>query len=191
VLLVLLVMVLAALLALATGGRLSRLADLDLAGPWWLVAAAGVQVLGALAGGTAYPVCLLLSAGVLAVFLGGNLRQPGVGLLTCGFTLNALVVLLNGAMPVSLTALARVGVVRTSAELALDPRHEETTRTTLLPWLGDVVPVAFPSAGQVVSPGDVLVAAGAGLMLFTAMRLPPALRLRASEPEPEADHATQ
>jgi len=185
VLLVLLVIVLAALVALATGGRFSRLADLDLVGIWWLAAAAGLQALGAVIGGAAYPVCLLLSAGVMAVFLGGNLHQPGVGLLALGFTGNALVVLLNGSMPVSLAALARAGVVRSAAELALDPRHEETTRTTLLPWLGDVVPVALPRFGQVVSPGDVLVAAGAGLLLFTA------LRAGQSEVEAEADHAAQ
>jgi hypothetical protein len=187
VLLVLLVMVLAALVALATGGRFSRLGDLELVGIWWLAAAAGLQAVGAIVGGSAYPVCLLLSAGVMAVFLGGNLHRPGVGLLALGFTGNALVVLLNGAMPVSLDALARAGVVRSAAELALDPRHEETTRTTLLPWLGDVVPVAFPKFGQVVSPGDVLVAAGAGLLLFTAMRSVS----RRSELEAEADHAAQ
>ena len=36
--------------------------------------------------------------------------------------------------------------------------------------LGDVVPVALPLRPQVVSPGDVLVAAGVGLLLVTAGR---------------------
>ncbi len=182
--LVLLVMILAALVALATGGRFSRLSGASYKGVWWLAAAAVAQLLGAVFGGAAYPVCLLVSAALMAVFLGGNLHRPGVAMLALGFTANALVVLLNGAMPVSLEALYRAGVDRSEAELALDPRHELTGDGTLLPWLGDIVPVAIPGAGQVVSPGDLLVAAGAALMLFTAMR-------ERSEPEPAPHHAPQ
>ena len=50
-----------------------------------------------------------------------------------------------------------------------DPRHELVDASTLLPWLGDVVPVALPGLGQAVSPGDVLIAAGAGLLLYAGM----------------------
>ena len=39
-----------------------------------------------------------------------------------------------------------------------------------LPWLGDTIPVALPNLGQAVSPGDVLVAAGAGLTVYAGMR---------------------
>jgi len=166
VLLVLLVMVLAAGAALLTGGHLSYLADNTLAGLHWLAAAATGQVLGSLTGGIAYPVGLIGSAACIAVFLRLNLLRPGVALLAVGFGSNALVVALNGAMPVSLAALARAGLDMVVVD---DPRHEITTAATRLPWLGDVVPVALPWLGQAVSPGDVLIAAGAGLLLYSGM----------------------
>lgn len=165
-LLVLLVMVLAAGAALATGGRFGRLATNTLTGVHWLAAAAIGQLLGSLFGGTAYPVGLLGSAVCIAVFLRMNLRHPGIGLLALGFFGNAVVVALNGAMPVSLTALARAGV---RDAVLTDPRHEVSDAATRLPWLGDVVPVALPGLGQAVSPGDVLIAAGAGLLLYAGM----------------------
>jgi hypothetical protein len=165
VLLVLLVMVLAAGAALLTGGRLLSLADNSLSGLHWLVAAATGQLLGSVTGGIAYPVGLIGSAACVAVFLRQNLRHPGVALLALGFTANALVVVLNGAMPVSRTALAQAGL-RAFVE---DPRHELSGPETLLPWLGDVVPVALPWLGQAVSPGDALIAAGSGLLLYAGL----------------------
>ncbi|WP_405068477.1 DUF5317 domain-containing protein [Kribbella sp. NBC_01510] len=207
-LLVLLVMVLAAAAALATGGRFGRLADNSLTGVHWLAAAGIGQLLGSLFGGTAYPVGLIGSAVCIAVFLRLNLRHPGVGLLALGFFSNALVVALNGAMPVSLAALSRAGV---GAAVLGDPRHELSDAATRLPWLGDVVPVALPGFGQAVSPGDVLIAAGAGLLLYAGMggsgRVPaetapvwdelepcagtPALLRLSSEAEAAADHAPE
>jgi hypothetical protein len=166
VLLVLLVMVLAAGAALATGGRFGQLAGNTLTGVHWLAAAAIGQLLGSVFGGTAYLVGLLGSAVCIAVFLRMNLRHPGVGLLALGFFSNAVVVALNGAMPVSLAALERAGV---GAAVVTDPRHEVSDAATRLPWLGDVVPVALPGLGQAVSPGDVLIAAGAGLLLYAGM----------------------
>ncbi|GAB3950126.1 hypothetical protein GCM10029976_084320 [Kribbella albertanoniae] len=208
--LVLLVMALAALAALATGGRVGRLADHALTGLHWLAAAAIGQLLGSLFGGTAYPVGLIGSAVCIAVFLRENLRQPGVGLLALGFFSNAAVVALNGAMPVSVAALARAGL---SPGLVADPRHELVTAETTWPWLGDVVPVALPGLGQAVSPGDILIAAGAGLLLYAGMggsghiatdpappwdelepsRANPAVRIRRRRSEPEAapDHPSE
>ncbi|MDX6247636.1 MAG: hypothetical protein QOF10_996 [Kribbellaceae bacterium] len=165
VLLVLLVMVLAAGAALLTGGRFNRLADNSLIGLHWLAAAATGQILGSVTGGIAYPVGLIGSAACIAVFLRLNLVRPGVALLALGFASNALVVALNGAMPVSSEALARAGL----DQFVEDPRHELSAVQTLLPWLGDVVPVALPGLGQAVSPGDVLIAAGAGLLLYAGM----------------------
>jgi Family of unknown function (DUF5317) len=176
VLLVLLVMLLAAVLALAAGGRFSHLTHLQLAGTRWLIAAGAAQVVGGLLGGTSYALFLLVSAGLVAVFLRANRHQPGVALLAAGFGANALVVLLNGAMPVSADALARAGLDASSADLLLDPRHEQVGDATRLPWLGDAIPLALPGLGQAVSVGDILIAAGAGLMLCTAMRHPSTLR---------------
>jgi hypothetical protein len=190
VLLVLLVMVLAAGAARLTGGRFSNLADNTLSGLHWLAAACIGQLLGALAGGIAYPVGLIGSAACIAVFLRLNLFRPGVALLALGFFGNALVVALNGAMPVSATALLRAGL----DHFVADPRHELADPSTAMPWLGDVVPVALPGLGQAVSPGDVLIAAGAGLLLYAGMgatgRVPAAVvpTWAELEPEPAPNH---
>lgn len=168
-LLVLLVMTLAAGLALLTGGTFTRLADNALTSLHWLGAAASCQLAGSLAGGVFYPICLVASAVCMGVFLRLNLLRPGVALLALGFGSNALVVALNGAMPVSLSTLTRAGLDGSPAQVAADPRHEVLGAHTVLPWLGDVVPVALPRLGQAVSPGDVLIAAGAGLLLYAGM----------------------
>jgi hypothetical protein len=192
-LLVLLVMLLAAVAALLTGGHLTDLADNTLTGLHWLAAAATGQVLGSLTGGIAYPVGLVGSALCIGVFLRLNLNRPGVALLALGFACNALVVALNGAMPVSPATLARAGITG----FAEDPRHELVHASTRLPWLGDVVPVALPGLGQAVSPGDVLIAAGAGLLLYAGMggtgHIPvqPPPSWEELEPEPAADHPAQ
>lgn len=159
-------MALAAGAALLTGGRFTSLASDGLDALHWLAAAALGQLLGSVIGGLAYPAGLIASAGCIGVFLRRNLRRPGVGLLALGFCVNALVVTLNGAMPVSATALARAGLPSSVVD---DPRHEPAGPDTLLPWLGDVVPVALPWIGQAVSPGDVLIAAGAGLLLYSGL----------------------
>jgi Family of unknown function (DUF5317) len=169
VLLVLLVMTLAAGLALLIGGAFTRLADNALTGLQWLGAAASCQLAGSLAGGVLYPICMVGSAVCIGVFLRLNLLRPGVALVALGFGSNALVVALNGAMPVSLSTLTRAGLEASPAQVAADPRHEVSGAHTLLPWLGDVVPVALPRLGQAVSPGDVLIAAGAGLLLYAGM----------------------
>jgi hypothetical protein len=193
VLLVLLVMVLAAGAALLTGGHVSRLADNTLVGLHWLAAAATGQILGSVTGGIAYPVGLIGSAVCIAVFLRLNVLRPGVALLAVGFGSNALVVALNGAMPVSSRALARAGL----DQFVGDPRHELAGVQTLLPWLGDVVPVALPGLGQAVSPGDVLIAAGAGLLLYAGMGGTGRVAAKTApswaelEAEPSGDHPAQ
>ena len=98
----------------------------------------------------------------------GNARLPGVPLVALGLLLNVVVVGANAAMPVSVDAAARAGISRADLGLARDAMRTPSGPDTRLAYLGDVVPVALPRWPQVVSPGDVLVAAGVGLLLLTA-----------------------
>lgn len=179
-LLVLLVIVLAIPLALLTGGRLQNLALNPLTALPWLGLAALFQLAGAFAAGTFYAAGLIASAICIAIFLRRNLNRPGVPLLALGFFSNALVVALNGAMPVAPSALTAAGL---SPTVAPGPRHELETPATLLPWLGDTLPLALPTTGQAISLGDLLTAAGAALLLHTA--------LQHSEPKPAVNHPPQ
>lgn len=167
--LVLAVLLVALVLGWARGGTLERLGGLPLRGRLLVVAALVAQVAGALVGGPAYPLGLTVGAGLAAAFLLRNRGTRGTGLIGLGFAANALVVVLNGAMPVSLEASGRAGVTTQYLLTGEDPRHEVLDGATRLPLLADVVPVPLPLAPQVVSAGDVLVAAGAGQLVVLGM----------------------
>ena len=135
-----------------------------------LVAAAVVQVGTSLlfaGSGLARGLALVLTTLLVGLVLAANGRLPGVPLIGLGLLLNVMVVMANGAMPVSISAAARAGLARADLHLGSDAVHEPAGRGTRLRRLGDVVPVALPWRPQVVSPGDVLVAAGVLLLLVS------------------------
>lgn len=165
--LVLLVAVLA-LVATAAVPRNGRLV-----GRWravrLLVAALVVQLVAAVVApgsGAVRFAALLLTGALAGLFLYGNRRAAGTPLVAAGLLLNGLVIAVNAGMPVSLHAAARAGVERPDLRLESDALREPETSRTRLAALGDVIPVAVPWRPEVVSPGDVLVAAGVGLLVL-------------------------
>jgi hypothetical protein len=170
------VLALAGLVALAAGGRWHRLGELHLRGTRLLAGAVVAQAGGALFGvlgvgdpRSSYAFGLAVSAALALAFCARNLRVHGVALVTAGLVANAVVVGVNGAMPVSIVAAfhARVPIAAISA--GTDARHEIAGVGTHLRVLGDIVPVPLPWHPEVVSPGDVLVAAGLAELLALAM----------------------
>ncbi len=157
-------------LAAASGGSLQRLGTLALQRARLVVGAVLAQLLGSLVGGPAYALGLIVSAVLIGRFLLVNRGVRGTGLLALGLLANALVVGLNGAMPVSLDAAGRAGATTQDILTGADPRHEIAGAGTTLRWLGDVIPVPFPVRPEVVSPGDVLVAGGLAQLVVAGMR---------------------
>ena len=155
------------LLGWLAGGCLDRLGGVVLRRRRLVLGALVAQLLATVVGGPVFPLGLIVSAGLAIAFLGVNRSLPGTGLVALGLLANALVVAANGAMPVSAVAAARAGVP--DPDLAADLRHEPADARTLLPWLGDVVPVPLPVRPEVVSPGDVLVAAGLAQLVVAGM----------------------
>jgi hypothetical protein len=160
----------------ALGGDWGRLTALRLRWRRWVVAAVLAQTGGALVGVLgygdprhAYVVGLALSAACAAVFCTRNLRVAGVPLVTLGLCANAAVVAVNGAMPVSVSAALRADVPLVDIAAGHDARHELAGSWTTWRWLGDVIPVPLPVRSEVVSPGDVLVAAGLGELVVMGM----------------------
>jgi hypothetical protein len=158
----------------AVGGRLSRLADLELRAPVAIFGAVATQLgLGFLPSGVR-PVFLVASFVLISVWLAANLGDRpaalrlAIGLLAVGWALNLVVMLPNRGMPVSSVALDRIGapseVDVTDGSLY---KHVHADRDTTLPWLGDVIPVA--PLGVVVSVGDVVMALGGFLLLAAGM----------------------
>jgi hypothetical protein len=172
--LVTVVLVLAALIGLAAGGRPAALTRVPLTG-WRLLTGATVcQLAGSVIARTAgwsaaYEVGSVAAVVLLTGFLVSNTRLPGMPLIAAGLLLNLVAVLANGAMPVSRWAAGRAGVDLTDIAAGLDARHVVASSGTTLRPLTDVVPAPMPWFPEVVSPGDVLVAAGLGLLLVTAL----------------------
>ncbi|MHB2022501.1 MAG: DUF5317 domain-containing protein [Mycobacteriales bacterium] len=166
----LLVVVVAALgLGRLAGGRFSHLGDLRVRHGWLALAAVGADAAAAATSGAAARVLTVVTALLVVGFLTRNRRLPGLALVSLGLAANALVIVVNSGMPVSLYAAARAGVPVGGLAAGGDPRHLVATSQTRLPDLGDVVPVALPLRPEVASPGDLLVAAGIGLFVVCGM----------------------
>jgi hypothetical protein len=177
---ILVVILVACLLGLARGGSFQNLAQLELVA-WPLVfVAVLVQAGGAFAGslgvahaGTFYVLGMVLSAALVCVFVARNASLRGMPLVALGFLLNALVVAANGAMPVSQEAADRVGVSTVGLYRNVDAKHELVDSETRLRPLADVIPVPLPKplarGSNIVSVGDVVLAAGIGVLVVNAM----------------------
>jgi Family of unknown function (DUF5317) len=108
---------------------------------------------------------LLVSNGLVAAFLVANFRLPGIALAGTGLLLNVLVIGLNGAMPVAEEASDSAGIGRSLDQAGL--KHERLDADTLLPWLGDVLPI--PILREVLSIGDILLASGIAYLIYARM----------------------
>jgi len=154
-------------------GRLGNLRHVRLKGEFALVGVLVIQVLipriTQLLGvtGTVPLVVWLLSMVVLVVMALVNWRSAGMILAALGITLNILAIGLNGAMPVSLEAIAAVD---SSVTPVFDLLHEPVTDQTRLVGLTDVIAMPGPVWHRgVASIGDFFLTLGAGLYLFVAM----------------------
>lgn len=162
------------------GGSLDRLGHLPLRCKRLVLGALLVQLLGALAGGWRYPAGLALSVALVAAFLALNRGARGTGLVAAGLLLNAVVVVANGAMPVSGAAMGRARLSTQDIVSGADPRHELVGPGTRLGLLGDRIPCYLPGHAEIVSPGDVLVAAGLAELVVVGMGARPRRRPRAA-----------
>jgi hypothetical protein len=175
VVLALILLVGAACLALPTGGSWSAFATLPIKGRRLVAIALVAQLLGSGLARLAnlpgfYPAGLAVSALAALAFCARNIRLDGVPLITLGLLLNALVVTLNGAMPVSIAAAARANVAIAPIASGDDARHSIAGPGSSLRGLGDTIPVPVPWRPEVVSPGDALIAAGLGELVLLGMR---------------------
>lgn len=159
----------AVVLGYARGGDLDRLGHLPLRWKRLVVAALVLQLLGGFAGGWRYPLGLALSAVLVAAFLLLNRGVRGTGLVALGLGLNALVVAANGAMPVSGDVMGRARLSTQDIISGADPRHGLVGPSTHLSWLGDRIPVFLPGRAEIVSAGDVGVAAGLAQLVVVGM----------------------
>lgn len=155
----------------ARGGRLANLGHVDLRHGWLVVISVAAQ--GALAtvgwadgpvGAVSSPLLLLSHAALLA-FVVANHLLPGMILVFAGFASNAAVITANGAMPVSLDALAAVS--GGEATTITPGKHRLLLEGDVLSPLADIY--AIPVLRTVVSLGDMVLAAGVGILVVNLM----------------------
>jgi hypothetical protein len=172
------------------GGQLRNLGTVRLRRGWLVLASVGIQGLlaafVALGGpGEALSRPLLLASQVaLLAFVWCNRLLPGMTLVFVGFAANAAVITANGAMPVDPDALAMVG----GGSAVIEPgKHRLLTEGDSLVWLADILPI--PLLRTVISAGDIVLAAGVGILVVNLMRAyppPPGRRSRTLPPDEPA-----
>ena len=152
------------------GGRLSRLADLQIRLGAWALGALALQVLiiSVLPAGShdLHVAIHIASYAIVAVVLAANIRLPHVWLLAVGGAMNLLAIAANGGvMPASAAALQAAGRVPAPGQFVNSAVHDHPH----ISFLGDVfaVPAQVPLA-NVFSVGDVCLVAGAFLFLHAA-----------------------
>ncbi len=174
--------VLTGVLARLRGGSLDDLADTKFRWTPLLVAGLVVQVafvywdpewLGDAGGLTV----VLASNVAVAVWLVVNRALPGLLLAGAGMALNVIVIAANGAMPVLESSAERAGVAQSIDDASF--KHERLDDDTVLPWLGDAIPV--PPFKEVLSVGDVVLALGLCRVVDARMTIRKRPRHRAEE----------
>lgn len=170
------VLTLAVGLSWLRGGRLSRIAHVQLRASWLLFVGVAVQIGVDLAAGRGWLPdaglsgwsLLLLSQLLVVAFLVANRTLPGVGLVAAGLLLNATVMAANRAMPVDPAAIAALGI---EGAVVSPGKHTLATSSTHLPWLADTIPV--PWLRSILSIGDLVLAIGLFPLTHAVMRSAP------------------
>lgn len=167
------------------GGRLGNLAEVRIEQPWLVALSVALQlllaVIGALDGPSAQlglPL-ILASHAALLTFVWRNRLLPGMPLIFLGFAGNAVVMAANGAMPVSREAL--LAVSRGPLGAIPPGKHRYMEDGDRLTFLADILPI--PVLHTVVSVGDLVMAAGVGVLVVALMRRLPR-PVPADEPAP-------
>jgi uncharacterized protein DUF5317 len=159
-------------LGYARRGSIRNLGSARLRGIWIVLAAVALQAiawravprhLDLLAFGL-----VLFSYLLVLVFAVVNVRAPWMWIIGTGALLNLVVIVPNGGMPVSTEAAARLGhSVRETQDVLLRGKHTLETSSTVLPQLGDVIPV--PGDQSVASVGDLFIWAGLVVLIQRLM----------------------
>ena len=160
------------LAGLLRGGRPASVTAPDLRLLPLLLAGVVLQLVPELLGvdGALATVAVVGSSLCLAGFALANVGLAGMPIVLLGLVLNAAVILPNGGMPVRASAVVEAGIVEPQEVAAIDVgsrRHLERDDDVLV-VLGDVIPVA--PLREVVSVGDLVLAAGLGIVAFRLLR---------------------
>lgn len=170
-------LLLSIILGYLRGGRLSRLASLDIKYPWIILVAFLIQfILPRLKGVSGFNsqygfYLLILSYVLLILVVLFNLGDKLFQIIGIGVFLNFLVILLNKGMPVSLNVARRFFPETQGKVLEFNNLiHVAMTEKTYFDFLGDVIPIPrpYPFPG-IISIGDIILSVGIFLLVQKGM----------------------
>jgi hypothetical protein len=146
---------------LLTGGRHRHVTSHPMRAWWLLVVGFAVQTGVARFGlGAVSTVVLVVGYGSLLAFAAANRTLVGIGIVAVGLAANALVIGINGGMPVRPAAVVAAHITGQQGLAHVDygRLHHRERPGDHLSWLGDTVPVS--PLHEVLSFGDLILAVG-------------------------------
>jgi len=172
------------IVGLVRGGSLATLSRTELRGVPLVFAGVVLQIGSTIAerADVAWlPFALVLTSFAFTfAFAALNWRLPGMTLIGIGALMNFLVISANHGMPVSLSALDRVGLGNPfTGNGVVKGAHHALTPGTHLRFLADVIPIRV--AANVVSIGDIVIWAGLLLLIQQLMVGRPGKRRRGAK----------
>lgn len=157
---------------LLAGGRLSNAGDQPVRGVAVLASGVALQLLAQMAdvGGSAGLVLVLGSYVLLATFAVVNLRMWGMPIVLLGLLMNAVVITVNGGMPVRGSAIVAAGIADADevAELDFGAKHHLERQRDDLVVLADILPVR--PLREVLSYGDLVASFGVANVIYRRLR---------------------
>jgi hypothetical protein len=153
-------------IGLASGGRFRFLAQRRVRGTWLVVLGFGLQyATDHLKVGPLGTVMVLAGTVALLAFAAVNPTLVGIGVVALGVAANALVISVDGGMPVRANAVVAAHLATRAQEPTLGygyRHHREGPGDSLTP-LADIIPI--PAFREVVSFGDLILAVGVAATL--------------------------
>jgi hypothetical protein len=177
--------VVAALVVLVTFGSFGQLSRIQVKSVWLLLAGLVLQIGITFAG---IPKDLYDSVGfgvimfsyvLILAFCFVNIGIRGIGLITIGVAMNALVIGLNQGMPTRDQPVTTASGRHIRKPIEPDVKHRAERSSDLLPFLSDIIWLPAPFDEEAISFGDLILAVGVCELAYYASR-----RRHARGPQP-------
>ena len=168
--------VVAALVVVVTLGSFGQLAKIQVRAPWLLLAGLAVQIVVTFVG---IPEHLFDSVGFglimasyvpILAFCFLNIGLRGIGIITIGIAMNALVIGLNQGMPTRDQPITTASGRHIRKPVEADVKHRAERDSDLLPFLGDIIWLPAPFDDEAISFGDLVLAVGICELAYFASR---------------------
>jgi hypothetical protein len=169
-------LVVAALVVLVTFGSFEQLAKVEVKAVWLLLAGLVIQIVVMFAG---IPKHLYDSVGfgvimfsyvLILAFCFMNIGIRGIGVITIGVAMNALVIGLNQGMPTSDQTITTASGREIKKPIEPDVKHRAERSSDLLPFLSDIIWLPAPFSDETLSFGDLIIAVGICEFAYFASR---------------------